>query len=438
MEKKAEGPAGWLKAALEAVIPQTLVARKLVVDEQALGLGPHKWPLRPGSRIFLISLGKAAEAMARAAKPLLWPHLAGGLVITPHPLSNPLEGVEVHLGGHPFVDDRVLMLGEKVQALADEVREGDLLLCLISGGGSALIFAPRAPLSLHDVQEANRLLLESGLDIHAVNTVRRHLGAFFGGRLGALFDKAEVFTGIISDVLGNDPAAVASGPTSPDATTYSDALAVARTANLPAPIIGFLDEGRGGKHPETPKPGRLDHCAAPVVLGDLSLALNAFADAAQIQGAQVRILNDALCGEASEVGKALGLLGRHGAALPGPGDPPLLLLCGGETTVRLRGQGRGGRNLELCLAAALALEGTEGCQVFSFGLDGVDGVTDAAGAVVDGKSAARARHAGVDPVQALADNDSLAALDAAKAVVRTGSTHTNVGDLMGVVFPRRS
>ncbi len=418
-----------VRAALAAVDPAQAVTQALA-----------RLPL-PAQPVFLLAVGKAAPRMALAAYPYLAPYLWRALVITArghtHGQAFP-AGWTVCESAHPVPDEAGARAAALVEATARAAPADALLLFLLSGGASALLPAPMPGLTLEDVQRTTELLLRSGATIHEVNAVRKHLERLKGGGLARLWAPRPILALLLADVVDEDPAVIGSGPVTPDPTTYAQAWAIleryALLPQLPAAVVAHLQAGRRGALPETPKPGEV--CFARVtqqVVAANRHALLAAQMAAQAQGYHTLNLGAFLEGEARTVGRVVAGLARsirrHALPLPAPA----CLLWGGETTVTVRGSGRGGRNQELALAAALALEGVPGVGVLAFSTDGRDGPTDAAGAFVDGTTAARMRAAGVDPLQALAENNSYAALGAAGALLRSGPTGTNVNDLVVVL-----
>ncbi len=415
------------RVALAAVDPERLVA-----DAVERTPGGARIAGRPaGSRIALFAAGKAAAPMARAARARLGPLLRRGLVVTADGCELPVPGIPVRTAGHPIPDARSQAAAEAAVELAESLAPGESLLALLSGGASALLGAPVPGLDLADVVRTSRALYRAGVDIEALNTVRKHLCAAAGGRLARAARGAPIHLLALSDVPGDRLDLLASGPFHPDPSTCSDALAVIREAGVEAEVgprvIACLEAGRRGEREETPKPG--DPCFARLsarVLAGTGHALAAAEKAAREAGmAPVRLTHE-LRGEARRVGDRLAALAlsiRRGGA-------PRLLTAGGETTVTVRGPGVGGRNQELALAAALRLAGREGVEVLAAGTDGIDGPTPAAGAQVDGETVPRARALGLRPEEALEANDSHPLLAAAGALVVTGPTRTNVRDVV--------
>jgi glycerate 2-kinase len=436
------------RAALDAVDPRSAVRRAVSIEGDILRVGETTVDLR-GRRIRIVGGGKAAVPMAEAAIEILGGRIDGGLVITKRGCGEDrgaIGPVSIRAGGHPLPDaDGARAAGEIASLLSDRPTACDLVLVLLSGGGSSLLALPEDGLSLEDLRRASDALILGGAEIGRLNALRKHLTRLSGGRIARLASPARIVALILSDVVGDPIDAIASGPTAPDPTTFADALAAIRALGLegamPAPVIDRLHLGAAGAIAETPKPGDpiFDRVINRVVAGNRT-AVAAAADAARALGFHTEIASLDLRGEARDRGEELAALGVAIARGAGSVRPPACVVAGGETTVTVRGRGRGGRNQELALAAALALEarGDARVCVVALSTDGEDGPTGAAGAAVDGSTCGRIRAAGVDPVAALADNDSNRALDAAGALIRTGPTRTNVADLaLVLVSPTR-
>jgi hydroxypyruvate reductase len=372
----------------------------------------------------VVGAGKAAARMAAGCEAVLGSQHVRGLVIVPDDCALPLASVDVAIASHPMPDRRGLEASAALWRLLAEAPPG-LVLCLVSGGASSLLIMPRPPVTLADKIEVNRLLLGSGAEIHEVNTVRKHLSLVKGGGLLRAVRGRRVTTLILSDVVGNDPSTVGSGPTIPDPTTFADALAVLERRGISgqvAPTVReLLRRGSQGGEPETVKPG--DDEAALVdasVIGSNRTARLAAAAEARRLGYGVTVLDEPVVGDTTAAARGwLASLRRAG---------PHCSIAGGETTVELRGSGRGGRNQEFALALVEPLAGSP-FAVLSVGTDGIDGPTDAAGAFVDGASLERARRLGLDPAAALRDNDSYRFFDRLGDLLRCGPTGTNVMDL---------
>lgn len=383
------------------------------------------------SKVWVIAAGKASTAMAHAASSALVDRIADGVVVSPVSAQVPLP-FEVIVGEHPQPGAGSEAAARRALALAASVPADGLLLVLISGGASSLLAMPADELALDDKRAATGVLLRSGADIQALNTVRKHLSAIKGGRLAAAC-QARTVAMVLSDVVGDDLSVIASGPTVADPSTFADAFAVidrfgGRDA-YPAAVVAHLLAGSRGERPESPKPGdaRLAH-AVTTLVGGRRQAMDGAAAEARARGYTTMILDDAVVGEARLAGpRFVADAVRVAARL----ERPACVIASGETTVRVLGNGRGGRNQELVLSAFDSLQAVNGpCALASVGTDGIDGPTDAAGAVADSNSAARAASASPGWVDAaLADNDAFRLLDALGDLVRTGPTGTNVGDL---------
>jgi hydroxypyruvate reductase len=400
-------------AALAAVDPALAVGRAVRVEDGRLELAGRTHDLASFAHVWLLAVGKASVAMAAPLLELLSPRLAGALVVTPgggHRLPS-RENVQVLSASHPLPDERSLAAGRAVAALLARVNPGDLLLVALSGGASALVTLPAGNLTLGELRATTDVLLRSGAAIEHVNLVRKHLDLLKGGGFTRLARGATLVTLALSDVAGDDPSAIGSGPTVADATTFADALDVLERhglkAALPPRVVERLEQGRAGAQPETPKPGdpAFDRCLYAVVASNRAAA-EAAAAAARTFGLHARVLTTCLAGEAREAGQLIAALAREMREHGRPVGRPGCLVLGGETTVRVRGAGLGGRNQELALAAALALDGVPQVLVSAFGTDGTDGPTDAAGAVASGESVQRGRALGLDAARCLADNDA--------------------------------
>lgn len=420
-------------AGVAAVEPGRAVRAHLAVEGGLLRAGAETLPL-PRGPLLVVGMGKAAVPMAAAVEAVLGDRVADGLVITKTGHGGALGRVRVAEAGHPVPDARGEAAAGALAALAASAGADDLVICLVSGGGSALAPAPVEGVTLAEKGEVTRLLLASGATIAEMNCVRKHLSRLKGGGLARLAAPAPVLALVLSDVVGDPLDVIASGPTVADPTTYADALAVLDARGLrdrvPPAVARHLARGAAGALPETPKPGdREVERAVNVLVATNAAAVAAASARARALGYATEVLSSSVVGEAREVGAARAALARAVRDGRGPLRAPACLLSGGEPTVTLRGAGKGGRNQELALAAAIALEGVDGAVLLSAGTDGTDGPTDAAGAVVDGTTAARARAAGLDPARHLDANDAYPLLDAVGDLVRTGPTRTNVMDL---------
>ncbi|MBD5646736.1 MAG: DUF4147 domain-containing protein [Desulfovibrio sp.] len=425
-------------AALAAVAPDAAVTRHvhLAAGGRRLEAGGRSWDLDRGS-VRVVGAGKGAAPMAQALENLLGAHIAEGFVVVKYGHHLPLRHMDMAQAAHPVPDAAGVAAARRILEIAHDCAPGDLLICLLTGGASALTAAPAPGLTLGDLQATTNLLLQCGATIHEVNAVRKHLSSLGGGQLAAAANGADVLGIIVSDVVGDALDVIASGPTSPDPSTFAQCLEILDRYHIleqiPAPARERLMAGAAGRIPETPKPGDpLFERVCNVLAATNRQALEAAAAKAGALGMEARILTDSLTGEARDVAADLVAGARQVAATLRPGDRSVCLLAGGETTVTLRGKGLGGRNQEMALAAALALENVPGISGIFAGTDGTDGPTDAAGGFVDAGSVARM--GGRKAAQAfLEKNDSNAALVAAGDLLITGPTRTNVMDLAALL-----
>jgi glycerate 2-kinase len=383
-------------------------------------------------RLIVVGAGKASAAMAQAVE-AHWAGPLSGLVVTRYGYGAPCRRIEIVEAAHPVPDAAGLEAARRMLALVRKLRPEDVVLCLISGGGSALLPLPLPGLTLGDKQAVNRAMLASGATIAEMNVVRRHLSAIKGGRLAAACHPARVVTLLMSDVPGDRPLDVASGPTVGDPTTCADALEIVRRHRLvlPASALALLESGRS----ESVKPGDARLARAEVrMVATPQAALEAAAAVAAESGYAAHILGDAIEGEARDVAKVLGAIALQTAARHQPFKPPCVLLSGGETTVTVRGKGRGGRNVEFLLSLALALDGQDGIHAIAGDTDGVDGQEEIAGAVLGPDTLARANALGLRARERLDDNDAHGFFEALGDSVVTGPTRTNVNDFRALLI----
>jgi glycerate 2-kinase len=393
---------------------------------------PRHLPDPPKGRLVVIGAGKASAAMARAVEDH-WPGPLSGLVVTRYGYAVPCERIEIVEAAHPVPDAAGEAAARRLLDLVQGLTADDLVLCLISGGGSSLLPLPMPGLTLGDKQALNKALLASGASITEMNCVRRHLSAIKGGRLAAACAPARVLNLLLSDVPGDDPIDIASGPTVPDPTTCADALAILRRYRIAVPPVAltWLENGEG----ESLKPGDPRLAAIETrFIATPQMALEAAAEVARESGLAAHILGDAIEGEARDVAKTLAGMALQVARRGQPFEAPCVLLSGGETTVTLRGQGRGGRNVEFLLALGLALNGEPGITALAGDTDGVDGVEEIAGAVLTPNTLARAWAQGMHPRERLDDNDGHGFFEALGDAVITGPTLTNVNDFRAIVI----
>ncbi len=431
-----------LEAALHAVDPGLAVARAMQHSGSRLSIGAAAYELEQFERVFLLGFGKAAVAMGQAAAAVLGGRLAAGVLLTKYGHAAGADALPVDVAvceaGHPVPDEAGAVAAQRIAALAQQATARDLVLCLISGGGSALLTLPAGGLTLTNLQATTAALLRCGATIDEINTLRKHLEALKGGQLARLASPAAVASLVLSDVVGSPLDVIASGPTVPDSSTWGDAWEIVVRYGLepalPATVVQRLRSGRDGDLPDTPKAGdrAFVRCQTTVV-ADNAVAAQAAACKAHELGFDAQVLSTFVEGEAREVARVAVALGREVATRGRP--VPACLLLGGETTVTLRGDGRGGRNQELALAAALALarapEG-EHIVIASLATDGSDGPTDSAGGLADARTVARGRAAGLDAAVHLARNDAYPFLEASGDLLHTGPTQTNVNDLIAI------
>ncbi|HEX2210454.1 MAG TPA: DUF4147 domain-containing protein [Longimicrobium sp.] len=424
-----------LDAALAAANARAAVVRALSLDGHRLTVaGEEEVDLASIDRVLLIGAGKAAAGMAAGALEVLGDRISGGSISTKDGHGAELPRIEVWEAAHPVPDTRGMAGAADALRLARSAGPRDLVLCVLSGGASALWPAPVRGVSLTELQAVTDALLRSGATIHEINTVRKHLSRIGGGWLAHAAAPARVVTLAVSDVVGGALDVIASGPTVPDPTTYEEALEVLQSREITPPslIRAHLQAGDAGERDETPKPGdRVFHRASAHVIAGNHDALAGAAAGAERLGYRARIVADDLEGEARSVGEQVALLAMN--TLAERPTEPLALLLGGETTFTVHGRGRGGRNQELALALAVELEGVDGVLAACIGTDGTDGPTDAAGAFADGGTVARGSAAGLDARDALRRNDAYPFLRAAGDLIVTGPTGTHVNDLVLVL-----
>ena len=415
---------------------KTETARQTLLDLFKAGIAaadpavcvPPLLPAPPSGRTVVIAAGKAAASMARAVEDH-WQGPLEGIAVTRYGHGMDCARIEVIEASHPVPDDRGETAARRLLETVSGLGEDDLVLCLISGGGSALLGLPAGTITLSEKKAINRALLASGAPIQEMNAVRKHLSAIKGGRLAEVAFPAPIYTIGISDVPGDDPSVIASGPTVPDPTTLADARAVLAKYHIDVPesIRARLDDPAS----ETPKPGDpvFEHCVFHLAARPAGM-VDAVAEAGRRAGFEVLSLGADIEGEASEVGAAHADLALQRVAEMKPGSPPLLIVSGGETTVTVRGDGgRGGRNCEYLLSLAIGLHGHSAIHALACDTDGIDGSEDNAGALIDPETLDRARAAGLSPRERLAANDSWSVFQASGDLVVTGPTRTNVNDL---------
>jgi hydroxypyruvate reductase len=424
-----------LRTALAAVEPGQAVRAALLVDGTSLLLDGRRYDLDGYRRAVVVGAGKASAPMAAAVEDVLSDRLpVEGSVTVRYGHAVPTRQVAIREASHPVPDTACVESTRAIVQLLAGADERDLVICVLSGGGSALLMLPVDGVSLADMQATTDALLRSGASINEINVVRKHLDQVKGGGLARLAAPATMITLVLSDVVGNPLDAIASGPTVPDTSTFADAGAVFDRYGLwqkvPAAVRGHLEAGLAGLIADTPRAGDpLFDRTQTTVVGSNLVACRAAAGAGEELGLRTLLLSTFIEGEAREVGRVLAGILREIDASGNPLPRPCVVIAGGETTVTVRGQGHGGRNLELALAAAFGLRGLEDVLLASIGTDGNDGPTDAAGAFVSGSTIARAARAGLNPATFLAENDSYSFFDRLGDLIRTGPTNTNVNDI---------
>lgn len=388
-------------------------------------------PPRPAGRTIVVGAGKASAQMARALEEA-WDGPLEGLVVTRYGYGAPCRRIEVVEAAHPVPDAAGYLAARRIMEKVSGLGHDDLVVALISGGGSALLPHPAAGMSFEDEQAVNQVLLASGAPIRVMNIIRNELSAIKGGRLAAHAAPARVATLVVSDVPGDDPALVASGPTVPLNSSRAEARHLISVYGLDLPQAAHDILASDANPAPRPTDPAFAHNTVRII-ASAALSLEAAASRARSSGLSAHILSDAVEGEARDVARVHAAIAREVRTRSRPFARPALMLSGGETTVTLRGRGRGGRNAEFLLAFAIAIEGIEGIIALAADTDGIDGAGDNAGAIADGTSATRMRAAGIDPLAALADNDAYNAFRAIDGLFVTGPTGTNVNDFRAII-----
>lgn len=426
-----------LKAAVKAAAPAEAVRRHLKLDRDSLIAGRQRYRLNAFQNIYVIGAGKAGAQMALAVERLLGKRIAGGLVNVPYGASARLRRVELNESGHPVPDANGERGAARVAEIAQKAGTDDLILCLISGGASALLPLPAPPVTLEEKQIATKLLLNCGATIHEINCIRKHISLVKGGGLARLAYPATVLTLILSDVIGDDLDVIGSGPTVPDRTTAARGRAVFEKYEIWDRVPAGIRDRLSSETSETPKPGdRIFAKVQNLIVGSNRLSVDAAAREAKALGYRTLVLATGIQGEAREVARVFAAMAKEIRTAGRPLKPPACVIAGGETTVTIRGNGTGGRNQEFVLAAAMDIAGVRDVVLLSGGTDGADGPTDAAGAVADGSTLTRAVAKRLDAAAMLANNDSYHFFDALGDLIKTGPTGTNVADIQLILAGR--
>lgn len=428
-----------LESALKAADPRQIIKSRLLLRDSVLRVDEYSFDLGKFKSVYVVGGGKASGSMAEALEKVLGRRITAGFVNVLHGETNKTSIIKLHGANHPVPDEAGVEGTRKMLDLVEAATADDLVICLISGGGSSMMPLPRGGISLSDKREITDLLLKSGATITEINTVRKHISDFKGGWLAKKAYPATVLNLILSDVMGDPLDFIASGPTVPDSTTFHDAVSVLRKYDLwargPPSVTKVLSDGEKGLIPETPKASdEAFKRVHNVVVGNNRLVSQTACTEFKSAGLDTLLLTSIMEGEARHVGTVLSSIAREVSISDNPVHKPGAVVAGGETTVTVTGKGKGGRNQEVALAAAMKLGNLDGVAVASLTTDGVDGPTDAAGAVVDGKTLAKAKRMGLSPEKFLAANDSYNFFSKISDLIFTGPTGTNVNDISLIVI----
>ncbi len=436
-------------AGLRVVDAYRLVKKSVIRKGDILLVGKRKYNLRKFDSIYIVGGGKACASMGQALEELLYDKITGGIIIVKYghlTKTNPVrkkdscgvKKVELVEAGHPIPDRNGLNGAKKILKLLEGLGEKSLVLCVISGGGSALMTAPVKGITLKNKQDTTQLLLNCGADINQINKIRKHLSLIKGGRLAQAAYPATLATLMLSDVVGDNPDTIASGPTVPESSTFRDCIEIINhfnlTKKLPSPVLEYLKRGTKGKEKETPKPGSyIFNNTYNFIIGNNIQAILQAKKKAKELGYNTFILSSMVEGETKDVAKVHTAIAKEILASGNPVKPPACIISGGETTVTIRGKGKGGRNQEFALACSIEIDGFKRITILSAGTDGTDGPTQVAGAFADGKTCKKARDKGINPLNYLKNNDSYNFFEAVGGLFLTGPTNANVMDLRIIV-----
>lgn len=422
------------QAGLRSVDSFSAVLKHFSLNKNDLKVNGIKYPLDDYNNIYVLGTGKATAAMAQAVEEVLSNRITAGFINVKYGHKRPLKYITVKEAGHPVPDSAGLQGSEQIIHLLQSAGEKDLIIFIISGGGSALLPSPVPGLTLKDLQKTTQTLLEVGANIHEINTLRKHLSRLKGGRLAKMAYPATIISLILSDVVGDRLGSIASGPTFPDESTYHTCIHIIDKFDIrkkiPKSVLDFFVSGQNGKEEETVKSGDLVFKRIQnVIIGSNTQAVREAKRRAETLGYNSLILSSSMEGEAKEVAKMHASIAREIISTKNPLPPPACVISGGETTVTIRGHGKGGRNQEYALAAAVEIDGLDNTLILSCGTDGTDGPTDAAGAIVDGQTLNRAKQKKMDANKYLSENNSYPFFKALDDLIFTGPTFTNVMDL---------
>jgi len=427
-----------LESALNAVDSKQIIKSKILLKNSCLQVNGYSFDLKKFKNIYVIGGGKASGSMAEAIEQILGKYITNGIVNVPQGSKQNTKIIEPHEASHPIPDEAGVEGTRSMLKMLEQAKEDDLIICLISGGGSSLMPLPRGGISISDKREITNALLKCGATINEINTVRKHISDFKGGWLAKKAYPATILNLILSDVVGDPLDFIASGPTVPDSTTFNDAVKILEKYRLwskaPASIRKVLSNGEKGIIPETPKADdEAFKKVYNVVVGNNRLASLTALEYLKSEGLNTLLLTATLEGEARHVGVMLASIAREISTSGNPVPKPAGIIAGGETTVTVTGKGLGGRNQEIALATVQNLKSMNGVVVASLSTDGVDGPTDAAGAIVDGKTLVRAAKMGLTPEEYLAENDSYHFFSKLGDLIFTGPTGTNVNDVSVII-----
>ncbi|MGQ9725532.1 MAG: glycerate kinase type-2 family protein [Candidatus Bathycorpusculaceae bacterium] len=428
-----------LESALNAVDPKQIIKSKVLLKNSELHVDKYSFDLIKFKKIYVIGGGKASGSMAEALEQILGRLIRRGLVNIPYGSKHKTEIIELHEASHPIPDNSGVEGTRRMLEMAKKAGKDALIICLISGGGSSLMPLPRGEITIADKREITNALLKCGATINEINTVRKHISDFKGGWLAKRAYPATVLNLILSDVVGDPLDYIASGPTVPDSTTFKDAMKVLKKYGLwektPESIRKVLSDGEKGVIPETPKANdEAFKKVFNVIIGNNRLASKTAQEHLKSEGLNTLLLTATLEGEARHVGTMLASIAQEVSASGNPTPKPAAIIAGGETTVTITGKGKGGRNQEIALAAALKMSSMNGAVLASIGTDGIDGPTDAAGAIVDGKTLMKAAEKGLNPEDYLAENNSYHFFSKLEDLIITGPTGTNVNDISVIII----
>lgn len=419
-------------ASLKAIDPVNAVKRHLRLEGDMLRVGDRDYDLSTYTRIYVVGCGKAAASMSFALEDILQEWISGGIINVKYGYTRALRFIRINEAGHPLPDEAGVRGTREIVTLLLGLGGNDLVIFVISGGGSALLPLPQDGVSLEEKQQVTRILLECGASINEMNAIRKHISKVKGGQLAKVAYPATLITLLLSDVVGDRMDVIASGPTVPDESTFEDCMTIVEKYRLKLPdsVIDLLKRGLNGELEETPKVGdRIFDKTFNLIIGSNILALKAAEQKAEKLGYHTLILSSSIEGETKEVAKVHTAIAKEILATGNPIPKPACIISGGETTVTVKGTGLGGRNQEFVLASALEIAGLSDTVILSCGTDGTDGPTDAAGAVADGSTVRSAKKLGMQPVDYLRNNDAYHFFERLDDLIKTGPTNTNVMDI---------